>query len=231
MCRSSGISGRVRDGIWGGRGSAPGRRLGPARHRQPRAGESCGLLAELGGTSGTCAGGDTVPEPPQHLPLSHTPQVSHTPGVLVPEGSGLLAEGWERSGHGGVTAPSHPPHSRCVREERLPAAGRSFPPYRGRRLGLALPAASLPQMFSRGSPDTKPVEQSSCRNGSSPAHCPSWLAAGWVMVCPSEELGLKVPFICGSCQLPQKTQTTGTRVPNATGPQCQVQPAADGLHQ
>lgn len=100
--------------------------------------------------------------PPREVTLPLRPRstaaLAHAPGVTHPQGGGVRGvrvpgRRGKRSGHGGDTAPSHSPHSRCARKERLPAAGRSFLPYRGRRAGLgsALPGVSLPRMFSRGS--------------------------------------------------------------------------------
>lgn len=138
---------------------------------------------------------------PAALPLPHTAQVSHSPRDAGAEGSGLLAGRGERPEHGGVTAPSHPPHS--PREERLPQLAGA--PRRTGADGLdsALPypvlhfpgrSPEVPAGCQR--PSAKPAELSSCGNGGSPARCPSGLAAGCVVVCPSEGLGLKVPFIC-----------------------------------
>lgn len=115
MCRGSRISGRVRDGIWGGRGGAGGEPRGGASAPRgagavsPCSGESWGLLAELGGggTSGTSAGDDTVPAPPQHCccrtrPRCHTPQ-----GCWCRRGQGS----WQGVGSAPGTEWSHVPFS------------------------------------------------------------------------------------------------------------------------
>lgn len=237
VCRGSRISGRVRDGIWGGRGGAGGEPRGGASAPRgtgavsPCSGESWGLLAELGsgGTSGTSARDDTVPAPPLRCRSRTRPRCHIPQGCWCRKGQGS----WQGVRSAPSTEESRPLLTHPARGAS--AAGRSFPPYRG---DLARPYPVL--HFLRCSPDvpvgchppgTKPVEQSSCRNGGSLAHCPSGLAAEWVMVCPSEELGLKVPFIWWGRSAAPKTWTTGTWVPSATGPLYQAQPAADGLHQ
>lgn len=180
--------------------------------------------------------------PPREMTLSLRPlsaaALAHAPGVTYPRDAGVgrvraPGRGWEAL----RARRSHVPFSPTPLAVRPQLAGASR---RTVAVGLDLARPYPVLHFLRCSPDipvgchppgTKPVEQSSCWNGGSPAHCPSGLAAGWVIVCPSEELGLKVPFIWWGRSAAPKTWTTGTWVPSATGPLYQAQPAADGLHQ
>lgn len=149
--------------------------------------------------------------PPREVTLPLRPRstaaLAHAPGVTHPQGGGVRGvrvpgRRGKRSGHGGDTAPSHPPTRDAPGRRGCPQlAGAScrtvavgldlalpYPVFRFPECSPEVPAGCHP-------PGTTPVELSSCGNGGSPAHCPSQLTAGWVMVCPSEELGLKVPFV------------------------------------
>lgn len=181
-----------RDMRWpqGLRGSAPGRRLGPAGHRgwQPLCRGQLGLLAELGGrgTSGTSAGGDAVPAPPQHCRCRTRPRCHTAPGMLVyRRGQGS----WQGMGSAPGTEESRPLLTHPTRDvsgsrgcPQLPGAScrtmavgldwaLPYPVLHFPRCSAEVPAGCHP-------PGTKPAELSSCGNGGSPAHCPAWFAAG-----------------------------------------------------
>lgn len=180
-----------RDMGWprGLRGSAPGRRLGPAGHRdcQPLCRESWGSWQS------SVAVGPLGPlrEVTLSLRPRSTAALAHAPGVTHPRGCWCRrAQGsWQGMGSAPGTEESRPLLTHPTRDVsgrrgcpqlagascRTMAVGLNwalpYPVLHFPRCSAEVPAGCHP-------PSTKPAELSSCGNGGSPAHCPSWFAAG-----------------------------------------------------